>query len=101
MIELRSPETSPEGREPAAGADVFPLRGMDHVRFWVGNATHAAHYDATAFGMTRVAYRGPETGSRDLVEHVRAHGDGVVELALEPRTWTLPSATLGRRAPRC
>jgi 4-hydroxyphenylpyruvate dioxygenase len=87
--------------------DPFPVAGMDHVRFYVGNAKQAAHYYCTAFGMTCVAYRGPETGSRDLAEyvvtsgkarfvltgevhagtevgaHVAAHGDGVVDLALE------------------
>ena len=87
--------------------DPFPVVGMDHVRFFVGNAKQAAHYYCTAFGMTCVAYRGPETGSRDLAEyvvtsgkarfvltgevhagtevgaHVAAHGDGVVDLALE------------------
>jgi 4-hydroxyphenylpyruvate dioxygenase len=76
------------------------------VRFAVGNARQAAHYYSTAFGMRCVAYRGPETGSRDLVEyvmeagearfrltgeahagtwvgeHVREHGDGVVDLAI-------------------
>ncbi len=88
-------------------ADPFPVRGMDHVRFAVGNARQAAHWYASAFGMTVVAYRGPETGSRDAVEwvltsgkarfvltgeahggtavgeHVRRHGDGVVDLAME------------------
>ena len=80
--------------------------GMDHVRFAVGNAKQAAHYYSTAFGMRCVAYRGPETGCRDLAEYVlesggarfvltgevhagtwsartsREHGDGVVDLAL-------------------
>ena len=88
-------------------ADPFPVRGMDHVRFAVGNARQAAHWYASAFGMTVVAYRGPETGSRDAVEwvltsgkarfvltgeahggtavgeHVRRHGDGVSDLAME------------------
>ena len=88
-------------------ADPFPVKGMDHVRFYVGNARQAAHWYATAFGMTVVAYRGPETGSRDVVEyvltsgkarfvltaeahagteigeHVRRHGDGVCDLAME------------------
>jgi 4-hydroxyphenylpyruvate dioxygenase len=88
-------------------ADPFPVKGMDHVQFYVGNAKQAAHWYATAFGMTVVAYRGPETGSRDAVdyvltsgkarfvltgeahagteigEHVRRHGDGVHDLAME------------------
>ncbi len=87
--------------------DPFPVIGMDHVRFYVGNAKQAAHYYSTAFGMTCVAYRGPETGSRDAAEYlltsgkarflitgevragsavgasVAAHGDGVVDLAIE------------------
>ncbi|HZD67478.1 MAG TPA: 4-hydroxyphenylpyruvate dioxygenase [Actinomycetes bacterium] len=87
--------------------DPFPVTGMDHVRFAVGNARQAAHYYSSAFGMTCVAYRGPETGQRDVAEyvlvsgrarfvlagpvragtalgaHVSAHGDGVVDLALE------------------
>ncbi|MCW2918944.1 MAG: 4-hydroxyphenylpyruvate dioxygenase [Actinomycetia bacterium] len=89
------------------GTDPFPVVGMDHIRFHVGNAKQAAHYYSSAFGMTCVAYRGPETGSRDLAEYVltsgkarfritgevhhgtpvgesvRAHGDGVVDLAIE------------------
>jgi 4-hydroxyphenylpyruvate dioxygenase len=87
--------------------DDFPIIGMDAVVFAVGNAKQAAHYYSTAFGMRRVAYRGPETGSPDeavhvlqagrarfvfrgpvragtaLGERVAAHGDGVADLALE------------------
>jgi len=87
--------------------DPFPLTGLDHVGFVVGNAKQAAHYYSTAFGMTLVAYRGPETGYPDAAEYVltsggarfrltgavRAgteqarrharHGDGVADIALE------------------
>ena len=87
-------------------ADDFPVTGMDAVVFAVGNAKQAAHYYSTAFGMSVVAYRGPETGSRDeaayvlesgsarfvlrgvvrpgtaLARHVAAHGDGVIDLAI-------------------
>ncbi|HEY6423444.1 MAG TPA: 4-hydroxyphenylpyruvate dioxygenase [Pseudonocardiaceae bacterium] len=89
------------------GPDPFPVIGMDHVRFAVGNARQAAHFYSTALGMTCVAYRGPEQGSRDTVEYVlvsgrarfvltaavragtplgqrvAAHGDGVSDLAIE------------------
>ncbi|MEO6204218.1 MAG: 4-hydroxyphenylpyruvate dioxygenase [Mycobacteriales bacterium] len=89
------------------GNDPFPVKALDHVQFAVGNAKQAAHFYSTAFGMTCVAYRGPETGSRDLAqyvltsgkarflitgevhagtaigEHVRTHGDGVIDLAME------------------
>jgi 4-hydroxyphenylpyruvate dioxygenase len=87
--------------------DNFPITGMDAVVFAVGNAKQAAHYYSTAFGMRRVAYRGPETGHPDeaahvlesgqarfvfrgparggtpLSQHVAEHGDGVTDLALE------------------
>ncbi|WP_019630015.1 4-hydroxyphenylpyruvate dioxygenase [Actinomadura atramentaria] len=87
--------------------DDFPVKGMDAVVFAVGNARQAAHYYSTAFGMRRVAYRGPENGSPDeavhvlesggarfvfrgptragtaLGAHVAAHGDGVTDLAIE------------------
>jgi len=87
--------------------DPFPVRAMDAVVFVVGNATQTALYYQFAFGMDLVAYSGPETGNRDhkafvlkagsarfvvkggvapdspLLDHHRAHGDGVVDLALE------------------
>lgn len=88
-------------------ADAFPVKGWDHIRFYVGNAKQAAHYYSTAFGMTCVAYRGPEQGWREHAEYVlrsggvtfvlaggvgaesaanahhAKHGDGVTEVALE------------------
>ncbi len=99
-------KTAPGAGGPARD-EVFPVNGMDAVVFAVGNAKQAAHYYSTAFGMRCVAYRGPETGSRDeaayvlesgaarfvvtapvragtaLGEHIARHGDGVVDLALD------------------
>ena len=46
-------------------ADFLPLNGTDYVEFYVGNAKQAAYYYRAAFGMRWVAYRGPETGTRD------------------------------------
>jgi len=43
-----------------AGQDFLPLRGTDHVEFYVGNARQAAYYYRTAFGMSLVAYAGPD-----------------------------------------
>jgi 4-hydroxyphenylpyruvate dioxygenase len=87
--------------------DVFPVQGVDYLQFLVGNAKQAAHYYSTAFGMTCVAYRGPEQGYRDHAEyvlvsgtarflitgavhtgaagseHVIAHNDGIYDIALE------------------
>ena len=58
----------------SATADVFPVKGVDYLRFLVGNAKQAAHYYSTAFGMTCVAYRGPEQGYRDHAEYVLVSG---------------------------
>jgi 4-hydroxyphenylpyruvate dioxygenase len=98
--------------DQAAATDSFPVTGMDAAVFAVGNARQAAHFYSTAFGMRCVAYRGPETGSRDeagyvlesgnarfvfrgpvragteLGQHVADHGDGVIDLAIG-----VPSAT--------
>ena len=57
-----------------ATADVFPVKGVDYLQFLVGNAKQAAHYYSTAFGMTCVAYRGPESGYRDHAEYVLVSG---------------------------
>lgn len=44
--------------------------GFDHVLFWVGNAKQSASFYCTRFGFKRVAYKGLETGSRNVVSHV-------------------------------
>jgi 4-hydroxyphenylpyruvate dioxygenase len=86
--------------------DFLPLNGTDYVEFYVGNAKQAAYYYRAAFGFKLVAYRGPETGTRDRVsyvvqqgkirfvlttplspngpiaDHIQRHGDGVHEIAL-------------------
>lgn len=90
----------------AVHQDTFPIKGTDHIEFYVGNAKQSAHFYQTAFGFKLVAYRGPETGVRDRVsyvlqqdkirlvltssiqpdheiaDHVNRHGDGVKVLAL-------------------
>jgi len=90
-----------------AATDPFPVTGWDAVTFIVGNATQTAHFYSSAFGMDLVAYSGPETGNRDhkayvlksgscrfiitggvapdspLLDHHRAHGDGVSDISLE------------------
>jgi 4-hydroxyphenylpyruvate dioxygenase len=83
------------------------LRRVHHVEFWVGNAKQAAFYYRKTFGFSQVAYRGLETGDRNLAsyvlnqnkttfvvstplhcdhaaaEHIKKHGDGVRDIALE------------------
>src|ERR687892_2853026 len=91
---------------PAQSTDTFPINGTDYVEFYVGNAKQASHYYRTAFGFQLVAYRGPETGTRDRASyllqqnkvrliltspitpdhpaaaHIAQHGDGVRDIAL-------------------
>ncbi len=86
--------------------DSFPINGTDYIEFYVGNAKQSALYYQMAFGYELVAYRGPETGTRDtcsyvlqqdkirliltaaltpdhpVAKHVNEHGDGVKVLAL-------------------
>src|SRR5207244_7774166 len=89
-----------------SSTDFMPLDGWDHVELWVGNAKQAAYFYERAFGFTRTAYAGPETGVRDrasylleqgdirlvvtsalredheITHHVARHGDGVKDIAL-------------------
>jgi 4-hydroxyphenylpyruvate dioxygenase len=93
------PATSPK-------EDFLPLKGTDHVEFYVGNARQASYFYRAAFGMSLIAYAGPETGLRDrasyvlqqgkvcfvlttalrsdseIARHVHQHGDGVRSIAL-------------------
>jgi 4-hydroxyphenylpyruvate dioxygenase len=87
--------------------DPFPVTGWDAIVFVVGNATQAAHYYQSVWGMELIAYSGPENGNRDhkayvlksgsikfvlkgavspespLIAHQAKHGDGVVDIGLE------------------
>jgi 4-hydroxyphenylpyruvate dioxygenase len=54
--------------------DFLPLKGTDHVEFYVGNARQAAYFYRAAFGMSLVAYAGPETGQRDRASYVLQQG---------------------------
>jgi 4-hydroxyphenylpyruvate dioxygenase len=86
--------------------DFLPIKGIDHVEFYVGNAKQAAHFYGSAFGFAQTAYGGLETGVRDrasyvveqgkirlvlsaalgpdhaIARHVYLHGDGVAVIAL-------------------
>ncbi|MEO8290008.1 MAG: 4-hydroxyphenylpyruvate dioxygenase [Gaiellaceae bacterium] len=55
--------------------DFMPLLGWDHVELWVGNAKQSAYYYENAFGFTRTAYAGPETGVRERASYVLEQGD--------------------------
>uniref|UniRef100_A0AAR2JWS1 4-hydroxyphenylpyruvate dioxygenase n=1 Tax=Pygocentrus nattereri TaxID=42514 RepID=A0AAR2JWS1_PYGNA len=51
-----------------------PERGkflrFHHVKFWVGNAKQAAGFYCDKMGFEPLAYKGLETGSREVVSHV-------------------------------
>lgn len=88
-------------------ADFLPIKGYDHVEFYVGNAKQAAHFYDKTFGFKPVAKRGLETGCRDrasyvleqgkarfvftsaygpdseVTRHCTLHGDGVKAIAME------------------
>ena len=42
--------------------DFLPLKGTDHIEFYVGNARQAAYFYRAAFGMSLVAYCGAGDG---------------------------------------
>jgi 4-hydroxyphenylpyruvate dioxygenase len=56
-------------------SDFFPIKGFDHLEFYVGNAKQAALYYTKCFGFTNTAYRGLETGSRETASYVMEQGD--------------------------
>ena len=57
----------------ARAADFLPLKGIDHVEFWVGNARQAAAYYRALWGFTPVAYSGLETKVRDRCDAHRCN----------------------------
>ena len=61
-------------------------KGYHHVELWVGNAMQAASFFITRLGFEPVAYRGLETGSRDVATHVVKQGECVFAFSspLEP-----------------
>ena len=59
----------------ARAADFLPLKGIDHVEFWVGNARQAAAYYRALWGFTPVAYSGLETKVRDRASYVLVQND--------------------------
>ena len=85
----------------------LPLKAIHHVELLVGNAKQAAYYYRHTFGFSQLAYAGPETGVKDqasyvltqgdirlvvstplfpddpMAEHLRKHGDGVLDIAFE------------------
>ncbi len=83
------------------------LQKIHHVEFYVGNAKQAEYYYRNAFGFSRAAYSGLETGNRETTsyvmrqnrvnfvftaplvetheaaEHIKKHGDGARDIAFQ------------------
>ena len=83
------------------------LKKIHHVEFYVGNAKQAEFFYRKAFGFSRAAYSGLETGNRETTsyvvrqnrvnfvlttplnpehpaaEHIKQHGDGVRDIAFQ------------------
>jgi 4-hydroxyphenylpyruvate dioxygenase len=86
--------------------DFFPVKEVDYVEFFVGNAKQTAYFFCRTFGFRPIAYSGLETGVKDRVSYVleqnktrfiitgalqnnhpasdfiKLHGDGVKDIAL-------------------
>jgi len=85
----------------------FPLRKIDHIRFFVGNARQSAFFYRNAFGFEVISYAGLETkvkheagyvlrqgditfvltsplsASHPESKRLTTHGDGVMDIAME------------------
>src|SRR5437660_11433788 len=61
--------------------EVLPLRRVDHVRFFVGNARQSAYFYRNAFGFDVVGYAGLETRSRHEAGYVLRQGEITFVLA--------------------
>jgi 4-hydroxyphenylpyruvate dioxygenase len=88
-------------------SDRLKIKQIHHIEFYVGNAKQADYYYRNAFGFSRIAYAGLETGDREkasyalqqgtirfvmtsplqpeseVSDNIKAHGDGVKDIALE------------------
>ena len=87
--------------------DFMPIKSLDHVELYVGNAKQAAFFYSKGFGFVHTAYSGLETGNRErasyvleqgkirlilstslspdhsMARHHYLHGDGVAVIAME------------------
>jgi 4-hydroxyphenylpyruvate dioxygenase len=87
--------------------DFLPLKRIDHLEFYVGNAKQSAFYYQYCLGFQLTGYAGLETGNRDkasylleqgkirfvlsspltddnfIAAHHKHHGDGVRDIAIE------------------
>lgn len=55
--------------------DRFPIRKIDHLRFYCGNALHAAEWYRNKFGFDIIGYSGLETGNKNEASYLLQQGD--------------------------
>lgn len=55
--------------------DFCPIKRIDHLEFYVGNAKQAALFYAKCFGFNNTAYRGLETNYRDTASYLMQQGN--------------------------
>ena len=48
--------TAAEKKKMAISSDTLPLKGIDHLELWVGNAKQAAYFYRQAMGFDLVAW---------------------------------------------
>jgi 4-hydroxyphenylpyruvate dioxygenase len=100
-------ETDVVVRQERTGTNPLKLKKIHHVELLSGNAKQSAFFYRKAFGFSQLAYSGLETGNREATsyvlsqgkirfvitsplrpdhpgsEHIRRHGDGVIDIALQ------------------
>lgn len=54
--------------------DFLPIKRVDHVEFFVGNAKQASFFYAKSCGFTQTGYSGLETGNRETASYVLEQG---------------------------
>ena len=83
------PITTPFQPTAAGGNDPLALDGIDYIEILAANGRQSAYYYEHAFGFTPIAYRGPETGCRDLASYVLRQGKItlVISSPLLPTSW--------------
>jgi 4-hydroxyphenylpyruvate dioxygenase len=74
----------------------FPIEGFDFLEFYVSNAKQAAAFYSKCFGFTKTAYRGLETGSREITSYVLEQGNIglIVTSSLNPESAIAKYASL-------
>jgi 4-hydroxyphenylpyruvate dioxygenase len=97
--------TNPFGFQPTSitadqvNATASRYTGYDHIKFTVTNAKQAATYYCIRFGFKHVAYKGLETGSREVASHVIKQNNTifVFESAIQPESMKEMTDEIARR----